>query len=451
MKRTNPDKGPGVDPKWQEISWDEAYNIVADKLKKIRAENPNKFMYTYGWGGGYSSGMAPFHTIFGSINGMSGFGGMICGAGMHTASYLMHGASSHTGDTDYQMYNIRGGASQGVNKAGVPETKDFVRARERGMKFVAVDPRLSEEAAKADEWVPIRPGSDRLMHLAMMNILLNELKIYDAEFIKRRTNGPYLIQPDGYYLRSKTDLVDDPIRKQKLGKPLVWDAKAKQAKVFDDPSVIQNWNDLALEGELEVEGTKVKPAFQIFKDHVKQFTPEMTEKVTTVPAATMRRLSKELAEAAQIGSSITINGTVFPYRPVGSRWRGGRTHQHAAWDSLSNILLFMLLGALDVPGGLIAEGADLTPNPADGITAPKGSARYRFKWPPDAYMQDTWRPISYKNISLAYSAILDPKKYGLEYPVEALMIHGCNPLMGGGSVNKMVDAFKKIPFIFTIS
>ncbi len=41
MKRTNPEKGPGVDPKWVEISWDEAYNTVADMIKKVRAKGVN--------------------------------------------------------------------------------------------------------------------------------------------------------------------------------------------------------------------------------------------------------------------------------------------------------------------------------------------------------------------------------------------------------------------------
>jgi anaerobic selenocysteine-containing dehydrogenase len=42
LKRTNPEKGIGVDPRWQEIGWDEALSIIVEKLKKVRAEDPRK-------------------------------------------------------------------------------------------------------------------------------------------------------------------------------------------------------------------------------------------------------------------------------------------------------------------------------------------------------------------------------------------------------------------------
>jgi anaerobic selenocysteine-containing dehydrogenase len=446
VKRTNSQKGPGVDPKWQEISWDEAYNLVAERLKKVKADNPNKFTYQYGWGGGYSGGIASFHRAFGSANGQSGYGGILCGAGMHTASYQVTGASSDRSDDEYSMFMIRSSA-QGVNKAGIKDTRNFIKARERGMKFIVVDPRYSIEAMKADEWVPIRPGTDRAMMIAMMNVLLNELNIYDVECVKKGTNGPYLIGPDGLYVRSKIDLADSPVRKQKLGKPLVWDAKENKAKNFDDPSI----KDYALEGTFDVDGVKAQPAFQMLKNHVKQYTPEMAEKITTVPAATIRRLSQELADAAQIGSTITINGTVFPYRPIGTRWRGARLAQHGTWDAFTAFILWTLLGAAGVPGGFGGdEGGDTSPDPSDGVVAPKGTAAYHWQWPPDANMNNGWYPIAYKTVPTAWQAVLDPKKWGLPYETEVVFNYGANAIMAGGSTDKMIAAFQKVPFTFSI-
>jgi anaerobic selenocysteine-containing dehydrogenase len=442
VKRTNPDKGPGVDPKWQEISWDEAYNIVADRMKKIKADNPNKFTYQYGWGGGYSSGVAAFHRAFGSANGQSGYGGILCGAGMHTASYQMLGVSSDSSDDQRSLFMIRSSA-QGVNKAGVGATREFTEARERGMKFIVVDPRYSNEAMKADEWVPIRPGTDRIMMLSMINILLNELNVYDVECVKKGTNGPYLIGPDGLYVRSKTDLVDSPVRKEKLGKPYIWDPKDNIAKLFDDPSI----KDYALEGTFDVEGVKAQPAFQMLKNHVKQYTPEMAESVTTVPATTIRRLTKMLSEEARIGQTITINGTVFPYRPIGTRWRGARLAQHGSWDAMTAFIMWTILGANGVPGGF--GGGDATavsPDPSDGVIAPKGTAAYHWQWPPDANMNNGWYPIAYKTVPTAFQAVLDPKKYGCPYETEMVFNHGANTLMGGGSVKDMIAAWQKIPF-----
>ena len=88
------------------------------------------------------------------------------------------------------------------------------------MKVVAVDPLCTPAGSKADEWLPIRPGTDGALVLSIINVLLNELGIYDREFIKRYTNGPYLVKPDGYYARRE-------------GKPLVWDTEEVTAKTFD--------------------------------------------------------------------------------------------------------------------------------------------------------------------------------------------------------------------------
>ena len=44
LKRTNPEKGPDIDPGWVEITWEEALNTVAEKLKKIRKEDPRKLL-----------------------------------------------------------------------------------------------------------------------------------------------------------------------------------------------------------------------------------------------------------------------------------------------------------------------------------------------------------------------------------------------------------------------
>jgi len=67
------------------------------------------------------------------------------------------------------------------------------------------------------------PGTDGAVALAMSNVILNDLRIWDAVYLKTKTNGPYLVGPDGHYVRDK-----------ETKKPLVWDAGASRAKVYDD-------------------------------------------------------------------------------------------------------------------------------------------------------------------------------------------------------------------------
>ena len=60
------------------------------------------------------------------------------------------------------------------------------------MKLVVVDPICSPIASKADEWIPIRPGTDGALALSMMHVLVNELDVYDRSFLRTQTNAPYL-------------------------------------------------------------------------------------------------------------------------------------------------------------------------------------------------------------------------------------------------------------------
>ena len=55
-------------------------------------------------------------------------------------------------------------------------------------KFVHAEPRLSQTAACADEWLPMKPGTEGLLALAMAHVIVNE-KLYDADFVNQRTNG----------------------------------------------------------------------------------------------------------------------------------------------------------------------------------------------------------------------------------------------------------------------
>ena len=91
------------------------------------------------------------------------------------------------------------------------------------MKAVVFDPYLSTQASKAHEWVPCRVGTDGAIALGMLNVILNEIGKWDDQYLKLKTNAPYLIQPDGHYLRDKAS-----------NKPLIWDAADGKAKTFDD-------------------------------------------------------------------------------------------------------------------------------------------------------------------------------------------------------------------------
>ena len=94
------------------------------------------------------------------------------------------------------------------------------------MKVVVVDPVCHHPGSKADEWIPIRPGTDAAFALGLLNVMVNDHGFYDTEFLQKYSNGPYLVGPDEYYVR-------DP----ESGKPLVWDETSGKARPFNDPNL----------------------------------------------------------------------------------------------------------------------------------------------------------------------------------------------------------------------
>jgi anaerobic selenocysteine-containing dehydrogenase len=436
MKRTNPKKGLDQDPGWVEISWEEALSTVADRLKKIRAEDPRKFAHVWGFGGyWWAVTDDAFLPAFGTPNKLRTHG-VLCP--VHYGCALVQGTLLDKQDVEFCRYLVTIGGTLGPNIGSAHSIRALNGARDRGMKVVVVDPRCGHEASMADEWVPIRPGTDLAFSLAMLNVVMNEIGVYDEQFIKRRTNAVYLIGTDGYYVKDDAS-----------GKPLVWDSVAGAAKCFDDPSI----DDYALEGCFLVNGAQANVAFGLIKEEVRKYTPEWAEPITTVPAATVRRISREFVEAACIGETIELDGFQFPFRPaVVKAERGTLGKKGGAYQHLVSKMLCMLVGSLDVPGGYLGSetGPVLSPGP-DGVVSPKSEAvPVPFKHPPDIDLRQYY-PNRHTMPHMAWKAINDPAKYGVPYDVEALMIYGGNPITNNANPDEAIAALSKIPFVVTIA
>ncbi|MBI4187006.1 MAG: molybdopterin-dependent oxidoreductase, partial [Chloroflexi bacterium] len=199
VRRTNPEKGIGVDPRWQRISWDEAMDEVVQKLDKIRKDNPGKLMTFSGiqrsqWGIAYLMYDSIFGPAFGTYNWTCGGGGLYCGNSTHPAAAQNHASWNLTPDFLYCNYAVFFGQNLGVGATDVMSQIARLRADAvaRGMRTVSFDPVCHLSGGKATEWVPILPGTDGIVCLAMANVLVNELGIYDREYLKKKTNASYL-------------------------------------------------------------------------------------------------------------------------------------------------------------------------------------------------------------------------------------------------------------------
>lgn len=449
LKRTNPKKGLGVDPKFVEISWDEAMDIIVEKLRKVREDDPKKvIMSTFDMSLIYEA-MA-WLVAFGGCPGVWMTAGFFCGAALHQYTYLTN-ASFHTfPDLEYCNYLILVGNGHGFGVGSKPNISSqcMADARMRGMKLVVIDPMCSHAAAKANEWLPIRPGTDGAMAMAMLNVLLNELGIYDREFLKMKTNAPYLIRPDGHYVRDK-----------ETKKPLVWDAAEDKAKTHD-----ADVKDYVIEGEKKyiVDGVECKPAFQLLKEHVQEWTCEKASEITTIPAETIRRIAREYGEAARIGSTIVIDGEEFPYRPAANnQYRGAYTHKHGGQSALTWQLLNLIIGGLYAAGshqGLNPVGPDNAWEPQEGpdglMVAGSGvmlpPRMYEFleweedKMPDSADLMPLF-PATWSLTTQFHLALRNPEKYKIPQP-EVLVHWRSNVMITGVDAVDTAEALKKISF-----
>ena len=369
LRRTNPKKGMDEDPRWKEIGWDEALDEIATVLKRVRAEDPRKLLIQRTTTVTASRNpLYAFGNAFGTPNYSTAGGGLHCGNGAHLISGIMHASWSVVPDFSYCNYAIYFGASKGhgAGHAAASNMALAAEARVRGMKMVVVDPMCNFASAKATEWVPLRVGTDAALALSMCNVLVNELAIYDGPYLQAKTNAPYLIGPDKRYVRDTA-----------TNKPLVWDGATGAARPFSDVPPA----DMALQGDFEANGVACQPAFQKLKDHLKKFTPEWGESITTVPTANIRRIAGEFGREARIGSTIMVQGVNLPYRPVAAiAFRGSQGHMNSTYAFYAIDLLNELVGASDVVGGCLGF------NPACNGFPDTGRLRYVPKPDPDGLM-----------------------------------------------------------------
>lgn len=443
VRRTNPEKGVGVDPRWQEISWDEALSTVAENLARIRTEDPRKLVIAHFDLPGYG-----ISSAFGKAFGTSNFHwnrADYCGAAPHLANLMLNGAFNGEMDFERCNYMVLWGTQLGHVVETIPlhAANQMANARKRGARLVVIDPFCSNAASMADEWVPIKPGTDGALALAMLNVLINELGTVDEVFLREKSNAPYLIGPDGRYMRHKGD-----------GKPLVWDKDAEKARPFDDPKL----GEPALTGTYEVRGTTCRPSFEVLREHLKQFTVEEMSRVTTVPAANIRRLTKEFCEAASIGSTIAVDGHQLPFRPAAIHFkRGSGAHKGGGHSMLAIHMINLMVGNLDVPGGqrgVNPVGPFWAPEADDdGLLIPaQHIAKYNKPYPPaEARAPETLDlhelfPSALFTRALYPMAIDNPKRFGIDYEPEVLIQHRTNLMMNSHSAEAMAATLKKFKF-----
>ena len=307
MKRTNPRKGRDEDPGWEPISWDEAVGMLADKIVGLRAAGEaHKFAlfrgrYTNVNGIIYSE----LSKAIGSPNNISH--SSICAEAEKFGPYYTQGYWNYR---DYDIARADYALCWGMDPIATGRqvshyTSVWGERIAAGMKVATVDPRYSNTAAKSYEWLPVVPGEDDALALAMAHEIL-VTGGWSREFV-----GDFFDGGNRFF----------------AGAPVAEDEFLEQHTY----GIVKWWNT-----------------------ELKDRTPDWASTITGIPAAQIRRVVADMVAAAPRVLVMMGGGPVMQTR--------------GAYASIAVHALAGLLGAIDVEGGVLT-GRSPKVNAIPGIGA----------------------------------------------------------------------------------
>jgi anaerobic dimethyl sulfoxide reductase subunit A len=176
------------------ITWDEAIEMVAGQLQRVKAKYGNEALFVPYGTGSYNqlNGSHTARRLMNLFGGCLGIYNSYSWGAINVATPTVYGTLV-TGNQRQDWLNSRYIIMWGWNPAEMRDGTNsdyFIKlARENGAKVICIDPRHSlSAAALADEWIPIRPGTDTAMMSAMAYVMLTE-GVYDADFVQTHCVG----------------------------------------------------------------------------------------------------------------------------------------------------------------------------------------------------------------------------------------------------------------------
>ncbi|MDE0032108.1 MAG: molybdopterin-dependent oxidoreductase [Deltaproteobacteria bacterium] len=409
LRRTTPKDDP--DPRWARVGWDEAMEEIAERLGALRDRYgaESVFFYRGASGGSASAEYEPwlirFASLFGSPNTVST--GHICSWHKDNGSRYTYGTGIPNPDFEQTACILLWGHNP--NASWPTQAIRISAARKRGARLIVIDPRDIPLARKADLWLKVRPGTDGLLALSFLNVMLAE-KLYDEEFLRDWTNAGLLVRAGSGEMLTQ-DAVINGGSPDRYG---VWEGPANEL-AFHDPASPAPVSSPALEGSFEVrlaDGAteRVTPVLELLKRHLGRFAPEATAAATGI--------DPDLARRAVRMFCTTPPACYYSYN-------GLEQHANAMQTNRAVCLFYSLTGNLDRPGGNV-RFAKTPVNGMDGrgLLAPEQQAKRLGLDARPLGPVATGRVQAYE----VYRAVLD----GEPYPVKGFLSFGGDIIMANG-------------------
>jgi anaerobic selenocysteine-containing dehydrogenase len=334
---------------WQETSWGEALDIIADKLAKIRERYGAKALVVFlGMVGTEVPGIAArFCSLYGTPNYTSG--ASLCFAAKGIGHGLSISRRMFPLSPSYQDTRCVVVWGRNPQQSKIGEQADVLSAQKRGAKLIVVDPRATPLAKRADLHIQVRPGTDCALALALMHVIIAE-ELYDKAFVSKWTLG-----------------------------------------------------------------------FDKLAEHVKEYSPEVVEKITRVPAAKIRQFARmyALSKPATITQGVSLDHCI-----------------NGVQNSRAISILIAITGNLDITGG-------------NTYNAPLPQTSLRVKGIVDvSEVIGAQYPIFNKFVSeTSAMPVAEAIITGKPYPVKALIVQAANPALTWPDSHKVVQAFEKLDLL----
>lgn len=412
---------------WEQITWDEAFQLVAEKIQASIDEHGGKSVGVWrgGGGGGYINGYyGPGNYRMSQKFGFTHleYNADMCGGYMQ--GVLGQGSGS-VEDYQYSKTIVLWGANPAAALNDRSAWHWVCKARENGAKLVTIDPLFSESAAQSDKWYPVRVGTDGALICGMIHHIVDN-NLFDEDYLRNKSIAPFLVKEDGSYLRLSDlgmELEDgvDPATGEaaKVDSPVVWDEAASS---FVSHTAATN---PAYTGARDANGVNVRTAYDISIESIRPFDLDYAVNETG--------LSKE--------DIIELTEICLESKPTRLSIGWGIEHTHNAFHLYKNLgLLVSLIGCKGEPGA--------------GYTSPNFGSSCIWKRPPAPDMSYMMIENPQPMLDVDGESIIDIMKTGkygdTDLTFGVVINSGHNPIDNDNAPLEIIDAWNKGIFVVTL-
>ncbi|MBP1681051.1 MAG: Psr/DMSO reductase-like protein chain [Proteobacteria bacterium] len=431
MKRV----GARGENKWKRISWDEALNEIAQKLMEIREKYGAEAVMGSTGGGGNPNFLSccRFCDVFGSPNWFEP-GASQCYMPRQMVYQMTYGGgpsgNPSLGDSnciEAFFYNeikmktfVLWGTDpsySGPSQAG----RALVELRARGVQTIVIDPRFTPDAAKADIWLPIRPGTDVALMMAWIKKIIDQ-KWYDHDFVMKWTNLPFLVNTKTKMILRENELIEGG----RADTFVIWDTKTNAPAGLTYP-----WDDAlepALEGTYTIKDVEYKTGFTLLRERVAPFS---VEKAAEECGLEVVKIEKAIQMYAKNTPSAIALGVATDH------------NVNSAQAPMGTATLDMIMGNVEKPGTILQRYAG-------GAIGDLRSTMLK-KFLPEAQLRKRLGGIEHKGMLRWWVAqpapLLEAMTTGKPYGIHAWIERSGNKLAMVADASKWIEGLKKLDLV----